>query len=217
VAPMVFADEDIILKLAEYDLLDETCALAQVTPSEVRVRFATPRVLWGKRRKLITGPDPGHTDAGFDRAIAFAENAHPITDRPPDEYYDAIRAVEGIDPGEALLIATALTVTLDPVILTGDKRCLRALGKSESLRDVRHRLSGCAVCLEEALRSLILRRNFVSVRGAVAQAPPDCDKAITDAFRGASKYDWERVLGKLEAELASLEEDVGKGWLKRLC
>ena len=72
-APMVFADEDIILKLAEYDLLDETCALAQVTPSEVRVRFATPRVLWGKRRKLITGPDPGHTDAGFDRAIAFAE------------------------------------------------------------------------------------------------------------------------------------------------
>ncbi|HUV03637.1 MAG TPA: hypothetical protein VMX94_00860 [Armatimonadota bacterium] len=213
---MVFADVDIILKLAEYDLLDETCALVEITPSEVRVRRATPIVLRNKRQKLTTGPSPSHTDAGFDRAIAFAENAHAITDRPPDEYHKPLTAVEGIDPGEGGLIATALTVTLDPVILTGDKRCLRALGKSESLKDIHNRLKRRVVCLEEVLRSMILQGSFVSVRDAVSLAPPDCDTAITNAFRGASEQDWERVLEELEVHLRNLEEDVGEGWLKRL-
>ena len=108
-------------------------------------------------------------------------------------------------------------MTLDPVVLTGDKKCLRALGKSDSLGDIHNRLSGCVVCLEEVLRSLILQWSFVSVRHAVSQAPPDCDKAITKAFSGVRERDWERVVNNLEAQLANLEEDVGEGWLKRLC
>lgn len=216
--PVVFADNDAILKLSEYDLLYDAWKVLQVTPTEVYVLQTAARVIAHKRRVLTSGSTPQHSDEGIDRALAFVDGAHMLPDAPTPEYFDPLVRVEDIDIGDALLMSAALALTSDPLLLTGDKKCLRALATTSEVSDIHSRLSGRVVCLEEMVRAMILHEDvgFSKVRRGVMNAPSGCDRAISFAFGGCSSSDWERVVSRLEKILDCLEKDVGEGWLRRL-
>jgi hypothetical protein len=71
---IVLSDNDIVLKLAAFDLLDAALSLLQVAPTEVYV-LDTAKYVFRKNRDKFAGK---YTRAGMDRAIAFVENAQQV-------------------------------------------------------------------------------------------------------------------------------------------
>jgi hypothetical protein len=143
-------DNDVLLKLARYDLQDEflrTCSgdLPHYVLPTAKYRF----YLSNKRKGVAFA---GSRDA-FTRLKRLLATATEITEEPSPEVSVALLAVPGIDPGEALLYAIA---SLDPesLLLTGDKRSLAALGSSQAIPAV-DSIKGRVKCFEQVVAELI--------------------------------------------------------------
>lgn len=169
---VVLADNDILFKLAAYNLLDAFPNVLGVSRASIRVLGTLPHVA----RK---NPDVQrqYDAATIDRVLDFADGlASPDAAAIPTDVLAPLNQLEDMDPGEALLFADA-TQHSPCRIVTGDKNCLRALYASDC-GDVIDAVSGCVVCLEQ-LFLWYVAADFAVVRERVVSTP-GVDRVLND-------------------------------------
>ena len=158
---IVFADNDILIKLAGCDLLIPFCEAVGAQNTEIFItqsaRFAIPK----QSRKKLTTPEPLEQLKLFIERTETIEQAHTETN-----ILDRLIETPNIDGGEAFLILSAYNIPAAK-LATGDKRCLSALLNTPSLIDIANGLGGRVYTLETALLILISRLGFDSVNHRV--------------------------------------------------
>ena len=169
-AQLIFLDNDVILKLVACNLFWEAVASLKLSPADLWVLESAKFVFKKNRRAKNKYPQPI-----LDNAISLVESCTKIKQESSfDEEFQALK-IDGIDPGERLLIA-ATQKAEDFYLATGDKRCLIALaiakasdfsGTVPSLSEIRKRLSGRVVCFEQLLKKSINHQGFEDVLAKV--------------------------------------------------
>jgi hypothetical protein len=206
----LFSDNDIILKLSAFGLMDEAVRLAGVASAEVRI-LSSASPMFRKRKDRLAQK---YTIAGVERAIAFVGQATPITQDIHLEDQQALTGIEDLDAGEAILFA-AMRDGPEGILYIGDKRSLRALAAAEQAKRVYERLRGKVVCLEEILRALIDAHPFDTIKYAVVPAA-GCDEAIRAIFGSGIQSTEKNVRLAIASYISDLERTVGPGWLRTL-
>jgi len=194
----VFLDNDALLKLVAWDLLDDALALLGAARTDVQIHSDAGYVTRSKRKKPEYGGKPT-----FDRLDKVLPSLRVLRDAP--DGFAALVNVENVDVGEAILIGHAAS-TDAAYLTTGDKRCVRALADPR-LATFRLRLAGRIVCVEAAIEALILSGDFAGVRRRILPAR-SCDTAIMAAFGSGMKAERASVLEALRAYLAELPPDL---------
>ena len=144
-----FVDNDIALKFAQCDLMDELPLVLEESPEGY---FIAPHARFQLGWK---SPERGIERCGnkesYDRLMRFIEWATVMPSVDNLDRLEALSNIPGIDSGEALLFAS-MCEHPDAVLLTGDKRALQALQKyGGNLPEVLDMVTGSVVNFETAL------------------------------------------------------------------
>jgi hypothetical protein len=152
----LLVDTDAFCKLAPAALLSEAALEFTATLSDCARLPALPHMLRrGSLRRRIGGEV-------CDALIPVAEGM-PTVPASTGEWLDKLIAAEGIDPGEAQLIAVSIDHGLH--LLSGDKRALRV---AKSIDGLAAALAGRVVVLEAILLALCYRLGTTEVSRRVA-------------------------------------------------
>lgn len=139
---LLLVDNDILIKLAHWDLLEALPPAFGCSWSDVArlrsIRFRASRA----DKKLFATPASGATLA------SFLDQSQDIPE-PDLVVIEALAGVEHLDIGEVELIAACARYS-DALLLTGDKRCLLALSQPQ-FSNVVVRVAGRIHCLEQCL------------------------------------------------------------------
>jgi len=169
---ILLADNDIILKLAQCDLvggfselLGEPAEQVYITPT------ATYQLLPKKMAKAI---DKCGDEATVRRVRDFLESANEIPQIKDASLLTVLHRIDKIDSGEALLFAAAVELP-NPILATGDRNALRALLAQETLlASVVEALRDNVVTFESVLLLALHRNGFASVKQKLLNSPkPD--------------------------------------------
>jgi hypothetical protein len=139
-------------------------------------------------------------------AIAIVEACQPIQPMAND-VSQLLNTTEGIDPGEALLISAAYCEN-SFYLVTGDKRCLMALAHAPRLNEVRQKLCGKVVCLEQLIQALIETEGFATVSAKVIAAR-NYDGALNAIFGSVGQATQANVLLALTGYIQDLRLKTG--------
>ena len=149
-----FLDNDVILKLTTYRILNKALDCLEIDRSDIRV-LASARFVFGSKKL-----QKKHSKEILLSAIKFVESCATISAQDNDEYRLLEKqAKNDIDPGEATLIAATFHESAS-LLATGDKRCLQALFSIESLELIHKKLQGRVICLEQIICKLIETQGF---------------------------------------------------------
>jgi hypothetical protein len=183
----ILIDNDVLLKLARYGLLDEAIALFECTPTDVRVlATAKYRLLPAKNRLRFCKDEESAA-----RLEAFLKTSNPLDAGLADpDLLDVLNAVPNIDAGEALLFAVGAN-NRDTLVITGDKRSLAALCSHDSVADVSKALAGRVVSME-VLFSMLTEYQFTLIQERVRDKP-DVDMTLKIVFGVTVPADFESV------------------------
>ncbi len=158
----LLVDSDAFCKLAASHLLLDAVALFHAELGECGRLPALPHMLRRGRLRQAYG------DNTCERLIPLADSIPPIGD-PPISWLEELAGIPDIDPGEAILFATAAEQRT-PVI-TGDIRSLVALKR---LPNFCESLNGRVAVLEAVLLGLCARLGSATVRARIHSGPqPD--------------------------------------------
>jgi hypothetical protein len=193
-----FLDNDILLKLSAVDLLDESIAALGFNPEDLRV-LDTARHVFRHNRKVSTK----YSEVVRNRAMEFVKTCQTIVPEATGEFIVLNRL---LDVGEATLVAATCEV-LPFVLMTGDKRCLQVLAAQVELAEVRERLQGRVICLEQVMLRLIQRSGFDWVKARVVPMMA-CDMALQACFGSGELATETNVVEALEAYIAALRQDA---------
>lgn len=173
---LILIDNDALLKLARYGLLDETVVLFGCVPTNVRVLATAKYSLFPAKNRLRFCKD----EESAARLEGFLRTSKPLDAGLADpDLLDALNAVQNIDAGEALLFAVGATDG-DTLVITGDKRSLTALCTNDSVAHASNALAGRVVSMEVLFLHLV-EHQFAHVQECV-RSKPDVDKALSIAF-----------------------------------
>lgn len=185
-------DSDAFSKLGAAGLLPEAAKVLQVPWSDCYRLAALPYMLKKGRFSKKLGP------ALCVELLSLAEQLPAVPEEPSD-LIDTLVAVEGIDPGEALLFAAV--ADSDNLLLSGDKRALRAVKEVPGLAD---RLRGRIVTLEAVVLALCAKLGDDHLR-CLAKPSLSLDSVIRFAFSDPSPRDGlKSYFNALKGEVAPL-------------
>ncbi len=200
---IVFIDNDALLKLASYDLLDMLLSMFGIAPADIRVLQTAKYSLMPAKDRLLRCK----TEECADRLGSFLAMATGLTtDGLDSNMLDSLSAKPGIDPGEALMLAAAAP-DCESFVITGDKRALEALQIGEGLDDVREALSGRVLSLE-LLFSFLVEGDFAKVQARV-RSQPGVDKALANAFGVSAPAGLDSVRSALDSYVGHLRRLTG--------
>jgi hypothetical protein len=159
---IVLADNDIILKLAQCDLLD---ALPDILDCQEAEIFITPvakyQLLPKKSAKAMSKCGNEETLA---RLTAFLETTQTLPSVKDTALLAQLENIEGIDGGEKFLFAAAVE-TENTLLITGDRRALRTLLEhQDQLPSVFSALQNAVVTFESAILLAMRRVGFAIVK-----------------------------------------------------
>ena len=195
-----FLDNDVILKLTTYRMLDEALDCFKIDRSDIRV-LASARYFFAKNKDV----KKKHSEVTIASAIEFVKTCVTISSQGNDEYRLLEKqAKNDIDPGEATLIAATFHESAS-LLATGDKRCLKALATIESLDFIHKELQGRVICLEQIVCKLIKTQGFDWVLERVIPHL-DCDSTLRAAFGSGSNSQYETVLETLNSYIQDLQK-----------
>jgi hypothetical protein len=141
-------DSDALSLLAAAGLLPHTLAVLGASETQVyRLESLSHMLRRGRIGKTWT-PDT-RTEA-----LREVQRIQVWRHQPDAELLNRIIAADGVDDGEALLYAS-LVEHPTYLLVSGDKRSMRALCEAPDLRDIRAAISGRVICLETLLLALI--------------------------------------------------------------
>ena len=198
-----FSDTDILLKLMSFGLMKQALAALGVT-SEKEV-YVTPEAVSKCRQSKRYRTD--FRQEILNQTLDFLKRVSTITDQgDPNELNQLLAAEdEGIDTGEATLFL-ATKNHADFILITGDKRALRALTNNFLSQELHNRHLARVCCLETILLRIIKQRGFSAVHAQLV-AGRACDRAISNALRDGAAGEAE-FIATLERYLAQLDEET---------
>jgi hypothetical protein len=196
-------DNDIVEKLAICDLLDDALTAFGATRADVlviptlknRIGIGAPRPKVVKRRGAEVAA----------RLVEFLGTVREITDYSPEDHQlleDLDDSVE-IDPGEIILLSATSRIQ-EYLLLTGDKRCIRAVATRPECADIARRIQGRVVCFEQIICRIINAEGFGRVRAKVVPVLQTCDTALRAAFGSGLNSTQENTIACLESYIAQL-------------
>lgn len=192
----IFVDNDVVIKLAEYDLLSSVVEIALEHGMDIFVLDSLPYVVGlagGSKKKRIG-----------DSAMAAVENLlqHTKFAAPKDisvfHKLDDMR-YSSLDAGELALLVCA-GERENSGFFTGDKRALKSL--SRLIEQEQFTLSGCVVITLEKAVSILLKCRKGSEVARKIKARPEIDKALTLCFCSDSEESIWCGLSSYESEMA---------------
>jgi hypothetical protein len=191
-----FLDNDVILKLTTYRMLDEALDGLEIDRSDIRV-LESARFVFEKHKKAIEK----YSSETRESAINFIKPRTKIAAQNNDEYKLLI-AQNGIDIGEATLITATIQESAS-FLVSGDKKCLNAL-VSKDLDSIHKKMQGRVICLEQIICRSIEIQGFGWVLDRIIPNLA-CDATLRAAFGSGSKSQYETVLGTLNSYIQDLQ------------
>ena len=140
---MLALDNDVLIKLAAFELLTPSVRLLQTRFGALAVLPTAHYVV--RKRSAVLGLVQLNREWPKFAVLSAA---------PDMTNLDRLSQVFQIDDGEALLIAAACAES-DLILATGDKRCLTALAADPALRDVVARIAGRVLSFEQIIVALL--------------------------------------------------------------
>lgn len=199
----IFFDNDVVLKLAEYELLD---ALIDLMEQCNITKFVLPTLGFvaglnnpKRAEKLFSSSDKLVAVKRLIDTSGIAEIHQTATVQLVSQL-----SVPGLDPGELTLIACATEVAGTAGIITGDKRAIQVLNNVTELTKL---LKHCLIILlEHVVRQLInsLDPAFVISR---IEAKSDIDTALRVCFKGKSVSALSQIHDGLNSYIRDVESN----------
>jgi hypothetical protein len=175
-------------------------AVLRVSAADVRV-LRSARFVFQRNRQVADR----YSEQGRFRAVAFVKSCQTIVEEGGDEF-ERLQATDGIDIGEARLLA-ATSELANFLLMTGDKRCLQVLAAQTELAEVRERLQGRVLCLEQVILRLIQRSGFDWVKARVVPMMA-CDMALQACFGSGELATENNVVEALEGYITALRQSA---------
>lgn len=199
----ILIDNDVLLKLARYGLLDEAIALFECNSTDAIVLATAKYKLLPHKNRLQFCKD----EESATRLEAFLKTAKILDAGLADpDILDLLNAVPNIDSGEALLFAVGANNN-DTIVITGDKRSLKALCSNDSVADASKALAGRVVSVE-VLFSMLAEYQFTLIQERV-RAKPDVDMTLKIVFGVTVPADFESVKEGLNSYIRDLRSITG--------
>ncbi len=207
-------DNDIIQKLATFDLFDKTIELFEASSTDINILTTAQYKFRRDWEKVKTGRhrNPEAAFVNYERAVELAETLPQIVELTIDaDLFGQLSAFDDIDQGEAILTAYAAQALQkdnvhDVFILTGDKRYLRALTKVK-LPSIQELFIHRFWCLEQLVLRNICEYGFEVIRNKVMPVR-DCDKACKAVF-GSGKLSTEgNAIASLIGYIETLRDET---------
>ncbi len=200
----ILLDNDVILKVARYSLVDEMLAAIPADDATLGMLGVGRFVVRGRIERDRRLADPARALAAFEELLARTTLLEPTADEialAAQLEAEASRVDLELDGGESQLVAM-LACRACCLLITGDKRAVMAISEV-----ARHLAEGRIACLEQLVAQIVARVGSARVRQAVC-AEPTADRALALCLgcgREAQPSD-EDVL----AALASYSGDLGR-------
>lgn len=158
-------DNDFLIKLARWDLLDDFLTAFEITVADVRaIMSLRSRIYYGGVRgkpnlKLLG------TAVAAERLFNFLKTVKPPIPTDPD-FTILATGVAGFDDGEVVLVS-ALCAGGGQYVYTGDKRAIRTMVEFRDTEyDVKFR--NRVICLEQAILKMIDVFGFAHIRQCIS-------------------------------------------------
>lgn len=195
-------DNDFLIKLARWDLLDEFVTSFGISASDIR---AIPSL----RGRLVTNGSAntslcGNAAAAFRLQKFLSKASAPI---PVDNsFVVAAFGISGLDAGEVTLLG-ALCGGGGTYFYTGDKNAIRALsGLNGSQFEPKYK--GKIICLEQALQFMINQLGFGNIRDKLC-SDLDTDPGIANLLVGGAQTSEKTFSAGLLGQINSLQSQCG--------
>ena len=197
-------DNDFLIKLARWDLLDDFLQVVNTTTRQIRVinsLRARTGIAVGKPNLKLLG-----TAAAAKRLEHFL--LYTATPTPIDNDFMAAGAgVQDLDVGELTLLA-ALCAGAGDYFYTGDKRAIRALATFVGT-PFEQKLRGRIICLDQVIYRIIHDRGIGTLRENIA-ADPAADAGIANMLVGGAQTPSDALKMSLRSECSQLHAGSGK-------
>jgi hypothetical protein len=199
----ILIDNDALLKLARYGLLDEAVDILGCVSTNVCVLATAKYSLFPTKNRLRFCKE----EESASRLEGFLRTSNLLNTQSADpDLLDELNSVPNIDAGEALLFAVGATNS-DSLVITGDKRSLIALCTNDSVAQVSNLLVGRVVSME-VLFSHLVEYQFNHVQECV-RSKPDADKALQIIFGVTAPASLESVREGLTSYINHLRTVTG--------
>lgn len=190
---ILLSDNDLIVKLAQCDLIRDTLASMDAKRNDCYVLNTMSYSLRLRDADFSIRKYVGSVQA-YERINEFLEGCSVLGAGPTDyDLLDHLQEIDEIDPGEQTVFLHAYDHHVNDrsyQLLTGDKRALKAICNYDSLEAFEY-LRTNVVCLESCMMDLIDYAGFDYVNDMVSTARQEVredkyDKVLRSAF-GASR------------------------------
>ena len=148
-----------------------------------------------------------------EKVLLWCDRVPYLTDEQNTEVFQLLVRDE-IDIGEADLLSR-LFENSDYLLLTGDKKALRALATNEDLKGIRQGLSGRVICLEVAIEILVRKVGVKKVAAAFAPLCPH-NQTLGIVFSRGEETAEADCLSALCSYVNELGREVDPGFLYRV-
>lgn len=209
-------DNDILKKLATFDLFSETISLFDASNEQINILETAKYKFKNDWKKFQEGRlrNPEDKFVNYERIIELTEQLPQIfaTEITDTDLFEQLSKIEGIDQGEAILTSYVTQVLqkeegFQALIFTGDKTFLRALAKVD-LPVIQVNFAHRFWCLEQLIHKDI---DYYGFEPTCAKIVPvlECDKAIQAVFGSGVASTPENSLPTLKSYIESLRNETG--------
>jgi hypothetical protein len=200
----LFVDNDVILKLAQYGILEKLTELfgsKGEQPTIFVLETAQYKLLPKRNRYELC-----KTEEAALQIYTFLNEATKLAPNDVDlEILELLNTAPGIDSGEALLFA-AVAKCGNNRMLTGDKRALAGLMEQDQSQ-VAPRFTDKLITLEALIQGFV-ELDLAAVQGCIRKNP-DVDKALSNVFGVSAPAQEESIRAGLSSYIGHTKRSVG--------
>lgn len=208
-------DNDILKKLATFELFDETLQVFGASNEQVNILETAKYKFQRDWEKVKSGKSRNAQNqvVNYERTIELSEKLPQIAETNIDpQLFSLLSEFKGIDPGEAILTVYVAQIlqkneSSQPIIFTGDKNFSRSLA-NVNLPVIQANFYHKIWCLEQLILKDIHAYGFEVVRDKIVPVR-DCDTAIKAVFGSGSASTLENSLATLNNYIQELRAETG--------
>lgn len=169
-------DNDIILKMAKWDLMNELIGIAGGNLEKI---FHLPTCIYAlcSPNNQLKALKRCGNQTTIDRVRAFCDTTKTISQPKELRWLEMLNDIPAIDVGEVLIFSTGAENS-DSFTFIGDKRSLCALAETKAAIKAFMALKGRVKCLEQIIAEMIGIHGCTSI-GKKLRACPTADKTIS--------------------------------------
>jgi hypothetical protein len=206
-------DNDIIKKLATFQLFDNTLKLFDASYEQVNILETAKYKFENDWIKFEGGKTRKTEDRviNYKQVLSLTKTLANISQADIDqEIFIQLSSIENIDQGEAILTSHAIKLiqkNKSAQIFTGDKRFIKALAKV-NLPIIQESLNHRLWCLEQLVLRNIEADGFETIRDLIVPVR-ECDTAIKSVFGSGLNSTSDNSLATLKNYIEECRQEAG--------